>query len=301
MFLVALGLAGLLFGVGSSDVRRFENAAARDISARLEGDEKQVKVRTKLDPFQVMGGRFKSATITASQFATDGLPLFTQPEGSKYGRLDELKIMLSDFELTGLKVNRLEARIPGCRFDFGLAQKKGQIRLTKSGVGTGTVEVDEASLEEFVLKRFPTLTRLEITLADGQAVIVATGRFVSFVADIRLEGKMVSPDGNRIVIEDAKLLVGGQQANPIASKAILEVLNPVLDLDKDLKLYGAIRIQELKIDKGMLTANGVATIPVEPTDVAGEVTDDLHPRKDRFGAYFSSPYPGLFPSHHFRA
>lgn len=263
MFLVALGLAGLLFGVGSSEVRRFENAAARDISARLEGDAKQVKVRTKLDPFQAMGGRLKSATITASQFSTDGLPLFTQPEGSQYGRLDELKIELSDFELTGLRVKRLESRIPGCRFDFGLAQRKGQIRLTKSGVGTGSVEVEQEALEAFVLKRFPTITRMKITLSDGMAVFEGTGRFVSFVADMRLEGKLASHDGNTIVIEEAKVFVGGQEANPIAAKAVLDILNPVLDLDKDLKLHGAIRIQELRIDKGILSASGVARIPEE--------------------------------------
>ncbi len=258
-----MGLAGLLFGVGSSEVRRFENAAARDISTRLEGDTKQVKVRTKLDPFQAMGGRFKSATITASQFSTDGLPLFTQPEGSQYGRLDELKIELSDFELTGLRVKRLESRIPGCRFDFGLARSKGQIRLTKSGVGTGSVEVEEAALEAFVLKRFPAISRMKITLSEGKAVFEGTGRFVSFVADIRLEGKLASPDGNAIVIEEAKVFVGGQEANPIAAKAVLEVLNPVLDLDKDLKLFGAIRIKELRVKNGVLSANGVARIPAE--------------------------------------
>lgn len=267
MFLVALGLAGLLFGVGSSEVRKFENAAAKDISSRLQGDAKQVKVRTKLDPFQAIGGRLKSGTITASQFSTDGLPFFTQPDGSKRGRLDELKIQLSDFELTGLKVKRLESRIPDCRFDFGLAQKKGQIRLTKSGIGTGSVELEQEALKEFVLKRFPTISKLSVNLEKGQATFNGTGRFVAFQADFKLVGQLVSLDGNTIVLKDAKVFVGDQEGNAIVTKAILDLLNPVLDLDKDLKLHGAIRIQNLELGKGTLKATGVAMVPDQPATV----------------------------------
>lgn len=265
MFLVALGLAGLLFGVGSSEVRKFENAAAKDISSRLQGDAKQVKVRTKLDPFQAIGGRLKSGTITASQFSTDGLPFFTQPDGSKRGRLDELKIQLTDFELTGLRVKRLESRIPDCRFDFGLAQRKGQIRLTKSGVGTGSVELEQEALKEFVLKRFPTISKLSVNLEKGQATFEGTGRFVAFQADFRLVGQLVSLDGNTIVLHGAKVYVGGQEGNAVVTKAILDLLNPVLDLDKDLKLHGAIRIQKLELEKGTLKASGVAQVPDQPT------------------------------------
>lgn len=261
---MGLGIAGLLFGIGTSEVRRFENAAARDISSRLQGDSKLVKVRTKLDPFKAIGGHLKSATITASQFSTDGLPLFTQPDGSQRGRLDELKIQLRDFELTGLRVNSLEARIPSCRFDFGLAQKKGQIRLTKSGVGTGSVEVGQDALKDFVLKRFPTVTKLSLQLGEDQVVLEGTGRFVSFQADIRLIGKLTSLDGNQIVVHEAKVYVGTQEANPIAAKAILDFLNPVLDLDRDLKLHGAIRIQKLELASGVLRASGEAKIPNEP-------------------------------------
>lgn len=275
MFLVAIGLAGLLFGVGSSEVRRFENAAGKDISGRLQGEAKQVKVRTKLDPFQAMGGRFKSATITASQFTTEGLPLFTQPEGSTRGRLDELKINLSDFHLTGLRVKKLEARITGCRFDFGLAQRKGQIRLTKSGEGLGSVEVEQDALRDYILKRFPSISKLSVKLEEGQATFEGTGRFVTFVADFRVTGQFFSPDGNRIELKDAKVFVGDQEGNPVITKAVLDLLNPVLDLDRDLLLYGAIRVKDLKVGQGILVASGVAKIPDEPKTEARPLSSIL--------------------------
>ncbi len=264
LFLIAVGLAGLLFGVGSSEVRRFENAAAKDISGRLTGVGRQVKVRTKMDPLQAIGGHLKSACITASDFATDGLPFFTQPEGSRRGRLDELKIELTDFELTGLRVKRLTARIPDCRFDFGLAQKKGQIRLTKSGLGLGSVEVAETALEAFVLKRFPAIQKMSIQLANGMATIEGEGRFVSFQASIKIIGKLTSFDGNSINLSSAEVLIGGRAANSAAAKAVLDFLNPVLNLDKDLKLFGALRVSEIELADGTLKASGVATIPNQP-------------------------------------
>jgi hypothetical protein len=264
MFLVALGLAGLIFGVGTSEVRRFENAAARDIKSRLQGASPQVQVRTKLDPFKAIGGRLKSATITASDFVTDGLPLFTQPEGSKRGRLDELKISLSDFELTGLTVKKLEARIPDCRFDFGLAQRKGQIRLTQSGVGTGSVEVTRDALIKYVVRKHPTLRNVVIDMGPDQIVITGNGRFMAFDAHVEIRSRVSSPDGHTLQLVDADVQINGQKAIPAARDAVLKVLNPVVDLNRDLKLFGALTIESVEILETSLRAKGRAQIPEHP-------------------------------------
>jgi len=264
LFLAAIGLFGILFGVGASEVRRFENAAARDISGRLAGEHKTVKVRTKIDPLQALGGRIKSATISASQFSTDGLPLFTEPERSKRGRLDELKIQLSDFELSGLRVAKLEARIPDCRFDWGLAQRKGAIRLTQSGIGTGSVEVSRAGLLEFMKVRHPTIRNVRMELAPGRFHLTGTGRFMTFEADVEITSRLESPDGYTLHLTDAEILVNGQAANPIAKQTILKILNPVLDLNQHLKLFGALKFDQVEILPDRIRASGVAHIPEHP-------------------------------------
>ena len=264
MFLAAIGLFGILFGVGASEVRRFENAAARDISSRLAGGHKTVKVRTKLDPFQALGGRIKSATISASQFSTDGLPLFTEPERSKRGRLDELKIHLSDFELSGLKVAKLEARIPNCRFDWALAQRRGAIRLTQSGIGAGSVEVSQAGLSEFMKVRHPTIRNVQMELTSGRIHLKGTGRFMTFEADVEITSRLESPDGYTLHLSDAEIVVNGQAANPIAKQTILKLLNPVLDLNRHLKLFGALKFDQVEILPDHIRASGIAHIPDHP-------------------------------------
>jgi hypothetical protein len=264
MFLVALGLFGLLFGIGSSEVRRFENSAANDIRSRLAGEKRWVQVRTKLDPFEAIGGKVRSATISAGDFSTDGLPFFTQPELSTRGKLGELKIALRNFELTGLQVDSLDARIPDCRYDFGLAQRRGQMRLSRSGTGVGTVVVSQDKLAAFVLKRFPGINALNLTLENGFATVEGDGRFVAFQTHVKIIGKLAAPDGNAILLSDARVWIGDKEAAPAMADAVLKFLNPVLDLDRDLKLFGALRVKEIVLEKGKLQASGVAIIPNQP-------------------------------------
>jgi hypothetical protein len=264
MFLIALGLAGLIFGVGSSETRRFENAAASDISSRLGGQGRQVKVRTKFDPFLVLDGKIKSATITASSFTTEGLPLFTQPSASQKGRLGELKMVLTDFRLGPLPVRRLEARIPDCRFDFGLAQRHGRIRLSRSGEGIGSVEVTEEALGSFILTKFREIKRVTVRLADGKAVVEGYGEFLVFNTNFRVEAGLSSPDGNTLVLTSAKIFLDGKEADEASRRVLLDLMNPVVDLDKDLKLYGAVRVSTISLENGLLKASGKTKIPDEP-------------------------------------
>jgi hypothetical protein len=269
MFLIALGLAGLVFGVGTSEVRKFENAAARDIASRLLGDQKRVRVRTKMDPLEAIGGKVKSATIFADHFTVDGLPFFTEPTGSKRGRLGEMKFDMSDFELTRLPVKAFHARIPNCRFDLGLAQRHGQIRLTESGEGEATVEVTGEGLATFVKRKYPSIREIAIQLVPGKAILTGAGRFVVLDARFRIETQLGSSDGNQISMIDPTIWVNDQLAEPAATKAILAILNPVIDLDNDLKLFGALRSQAVEIGNGSLFAKGPAHIPLRPTGTEG--------------------------------
>jgi len=264
MFLIALGLAGLAFGLGSGEVRRFENGAANDISAKLQGEHKQVKVRTKFDLFAALGGRVKSATITATDFTTDGLPLFTQPTASQRGRLDELKIVLKDFTLGSLQVKSLQARIPGCRFDLNLALRHRRIRLSKSGEGQGSVQIAADALAEFIKHKFHEIKRVTIRLENDKAYVEGYGEFLIFSTNFAVEAKLVSPDGNKLLLTDAKITFDGKEADEASRDVLLKSLNPVVDLDEDLKLYGAIRVGKITLSNGMLNAEGKTRIPDDP-------------------------------------
>src|SRR5690242_10772192 len=101
MIPLVLGLFGALFYLGNSEVRRFENLAAKDIRSTIRGEHAKVTVRAELNG--IIGGPLgdlKKVTIRASNYDTDGVPMFTEPELSKKGLIRDLRIELREFNLS---------------------------------------------------------------------------------------------------------------------------------------------------------------------------------------------------------
>ncbi|MBL8068214.1 MAG: LmeA family phospholipid-binding protein [Armatimonadetes bacterium] len=266
-----MGLLGLFFlggGLFFADQQKghFERKAASDILAKMTGQIGQVSV--KVDPTLAGGidGSLHSATITASGFGLDQLPLFTEPDRSKSGRIGNLQLRLTDFTLRKLRVAELSADIPDCRYDFGLAKSRGQIRLSQSGVGEGWVKLREQDLADYIVKKYREIKRCTVKL-DGDTVWVeGYGEFLivntefAVISQIRVEG------GDKLMLTNTRVYFDWLPAEPEAVQGILKIMNPVVDLRKDLGLYDAVEVQKVKIRGGFLTAWGKTKIPIRPTD-----------------------------------
>jgi hypothetical protein len=261
------GLIGALLYFGTAaEVRKFESLAANDIRSKIQGESAKVSVKTKLNGLAGLGGDLSSVVIRASDFSTDGLPLFTEPQLSKRGKVRDLRLMLDRFTLGGLEVAHLEARIPDCRYDLGLALKKHKIRLSHSGEGQGFVEIQQEALERFVLKKFHEIKRVKIRLENDRVSVEGYGEFIVFNTNFLVEGRLISRDGVRLELEDASILLDGKQADEGQRKVLLETLNPVVDLDKDLNLYGAVKVEQISLREGVLKAQGKTKIPTKPPE-----------------------------------
>lgn len=264
---IGLGLI-VLFGLGEAEVRRFERRAAADIAAQLDGPDKRVRVRSSLTaPLSAAWGDIRRVEIEASRFSTDGLPLFTEPDRSTKGRIGELTLKLRDFRLRGLAIERLDATIPGCRFDHALALSRRQIRLSRSGEGQGSVRVRQEHLEMWIVDKFVEIKRAKVTLADGRAVVEGYGEFLVIATDFRVDARIEAPDGRRLFLVDADITFDGRPADPLSSRALLQTLNPVVDLDEGLGLFGAIDVAEIRIGHGYLEAFGKTRIPIRAEGV----------------------------------
>ena len=251
--------------IGGAEVRHFESLAARDIKSKLRGDHAQVSVRTTPHGlFGHLSGDLDRVTITAKDFEADGLPLFTEPSRSQKGRARKLNIDLDNFMLSGLRVESLRASIPDCRYDFPLATRHGQIRLSRSGTGVGSVSVLAPDLEKFILKKFHEIKRVSVHLEKGRAVVEGYGDFLIVKANFRVDAQLVAADKAQISLADAHIALDGLPASDVASAALLQTLNPIVDMDKDLHLYGAIQVTDVHLEGDRLVASGATTIPVKP-------------------------------------
>ncbi len=262
--LLLFGLIGV-FGAARNEVRRFEDHVSSDIASQLGGDQKVVTVRTKPEgPFGPAFADLAHATITAKNFTTEGLPLFTDPELPKTGTVRKLNLELSNFELNGLRIQRLSAAIPDCRFDAGLAMKSRQIRLSQSGTGRGWVEVLEQDLEPFILKKVREIKRVKVKLDRHKAWIEGYGEFLIAKTEFLVVADLEIEQGTRLNLTNARVIFEWQKADPFAQKALIDALNPVVDLQKDLDLYDAFFLEKLELKGGKLRAEGQTKIPNRP-------------------------------------
>jgi hypothetical protein len=260
-----VGLFAFAFGLGAQELHKFEALAARDIESKLSGEA--MKVEVKAQPTGLIGaawGDLAQVTIRAAHFSTEALPLFTEPKRSKKGVVRQLDLVLNDFTLAGLRIEHLEASIPDCRFDLALALSKKQIRLSRSGVGTGRVRILERDLEAFILKKFKEIKRVAVKIDKYKVFVEGYGEFLIVQSDFLVIANLTPLDGNKLVLTDAVILLNGHRADEAASQALLSTLNPVVDLDRDLQLHGAIHVRGLRLQEGVLEAWGDTKIPDLP-------------------------------------
>lgn len=272
MGLLGLILFGLGLGAASAEVEVFERAAARDIRSRLQGEDSQVEVDVMLDGFRF--GSVATADIKAKDFALDGLPLFTEPERSTAGRIGSLRLNLNNFVLRGLRVEQLSADIPGCRFDLALALKQRELRLSRSGVGDGSVKIHQDDLAEWITRKFAEIKSCKVDASRGSVLVEGYGEFLIVKTDFQVLAKLRAVDGTKLVLDDAKIWFNWQRADPIAAEQLLKTLNPVVDLSKDLGLYDAVLVEEIDARDGYVTARGKTKIPTKP---AGDLSLRLRP------------------------
>jgi len=260
--LFAFAAFGLASGLVGREIHVFERAAAAEIRKQLKGDNVKVTVKAEPDGLGVLWGALDRATITASHFEVDGIPLFVEPERSKAGRCGNLTLKLSDFKLRGLRIDSLFAEIPACRYDRSLALKSKTFRLSKSGVGRGTVRVLERDLAAFILKKYGEIKTVSVKVYNGIVWVEGTGEFLVVKSSFTVIADLTPVDGTKLTLTNAKVWFDWRRADDFATQTLLKTLNPVVDFDKDLGLMGAIKVDKVRLENGVVEATGMTQIPV---------------------------------------
>ncbi len=256
---------GLLFGLGGLGLSLFEHHAAHDIRQTLKGDHVEVRIDTRAVGLEATSGHFKRVTIEASHFSTSGLPLFTEPGLSRSGKIDDLRIVLHDFNLRKLHIQELSSSIPNCRYDFGLAARKNRIRLSESGSGLGKVQIRQSDLEAFILSKYSSIKTVHVELSGGKAHVWGYGEFIVIRTNFDVVASLAPIGGDKLALADAVITFDGHPADDLSKKALLDTLNPVVDLNRDLGLYGAISVTNVNLENGELDAEGITKIPEHPS------------------------------------
>jgi len=261
--LLALAAFGIANGLTAREIHVFERAAAKEIKTQLKGDDAVVSVKAVPYGLGILWGALDRATITASHFSVNGVPLFVEPGRSKAGRCGNLTLDLRDFKLKNLRIDSLHAEIPACRYDRSLALSKKTFRLSKSGVGTGVVRVLEKDLGDFILAKFHDIKQVNVKVYNGVVWVEGYGEFLIVKSTFAVIADLTPVDGTKLTLTNAKVWFDWRRADAFATETLLKTLNPVVDLNKDLNLLDAIKVEKIKLEDGVIEATGKTQIPVK--------------------------------------
>lgn len=251
-----------LWRTANAEIHRFERLASEEIAGKLGGEAREVNIRAKAGP-EALFGDVHQVTLTATRFEANGLPLYTEPKRSHGGSVGSFEIDLSDFTLRGLHVARLRASIPDCRFDLPLAVRRHNFRLSRSGEGVGEVVVAERDLQNFILAKFHGVKDIVVRADRDKLFIEGRADILMLSANFALAARL-TPDHSRLLIAYPHLLLNGQPAGEAMVQVLTNFLNPVVDLNRDLGLAGAMDVEHLVLRDGLIRASGHIRIPTSP-------------------------------------
>jgi hypothetical protein len=276
--LVAAAL-GLIFHFGGLEVHRFERLAADDLRSRVSGDSAQVSVRTTFS--SLLGGplgELDEVTVTARDFSCAQLPLFVESQRSRVGRIRLLRLDLRDFELAGLRVQHLVAEIPDCRFDYAAAVRHHRFIITASGSGDARVWVSQEAIAAFAPHKLPMLRDVTVRVDKDKVFVEGSGKVLFLDTQFSVIAGLEVVGGRQFVLASPHVFFGAHATNADAGRAVVSALTPLIDLDKDLGLHGALEVVGLRLRDGVIEAWGTATLPVLP-DGPEESTSSPGPRR----------------------
>ena len=176
-----------------------------------------------------------------------------------------LRLDLSNFYLRDLRCEHFRADIPDCRFDFALAASAKKIRLSKSGIGPGTVDLSIRDLAPFILKKYHEIKTVEVSVDRDWVRVKGYGQFLIFNANFDVMAHLTT-NGTQLILTDCIVRIDNKETDPDSQKALIETLNPVIDFAKDLDLYDAVFARRVEILGNTIKVSGDVKIPDLPTN-----------------------------------
>ncbi len=258
-------LGTILIIFGGNQWHRVEREVANDIRAQM-GDP-QAKIRVRMTPDGPVNGSFgvlQRVQVFAKDLELESISFFTEPERNRDGLVKRLDIQLENVVLKNLRIESLTAQIDNCRFDRPLAVGHRKIRISESGTGWGQATITQEALTEFAAKRYPTLTKPEVKLEFGKVSVSGDVRLPGLVGRVRVLGTLASPNGSSLALTHPRIWINDKRLDSKYRPAVLALLGDFFDINKDLGLVGAVKIESIVVRDGKVTLSGPVRHPNRP-------------------------------------
>ncbi len=214
--------------------------------------------------------------VYAQDFTAKRLPFFVTRRGGWKGSIRHLRLHFHDFTLFALPIRGFEADVPFVTYDLGQAFYRSRLSARSAGQGPAQVTIGFEGLRLFASRKFASILS-DVGISKTNENIRLTGRirFFGIASAIVATGVLYPRAGRYLDITDAHVELDGQALSPDSTRLLLQQLNPVLDLVKDVNWGDYFRIESVRIGENAVIITGQATLP--PSTGAGESSSPTFP------------------------
>ena len=252
-------LVGVAFFAGLAS-ERARYSARRDLERAIPNSRFHVSVK----PRGLLGmavGRADSARIQGQGFAVDDLPFRVEPRGGVIARLERLKLDFRDIRIRALPVQALQAEIPRVDVDAARVLINGHFTIRGADAGVGWAVITEDGLREFIARKRPEFSELSVRLLPGEALVTGRATLLLAPAPIEARVKLGAADGRFLNAVGADVKVNGMPVPPPLTERLMQSLNPIIDVQRDLGLADWLYVTGVEVAEGILTVRARVTIP----------------------------------------
>lgn len=267
-FILALVIVG-----AKEHTRRLERAAERHVLDQLGGSGTvRVRIEPRWGALGVLLARAENIQVEASGFHTAQMPFFAeQPIPRWQGSARQVHIVFADFSVSGIPIRRFESRLFNVKLDSRAAAFALRVRLFGAERGPGWVELDEESMLAFIRRRLPEVHSPTVHISPSGVTI--EGELVGLLVPWRFHASGIPRvvNSSSLSIDDVQVQMEGERLAPALVQKVLSALNPVLDVERDLRLGGAFVLERAELHSGFIRLIGRTTVP--PRELGGARVD----------------------------
>lgn len=241
-----------------------------DIAARIE-----TLIRTQFHPASVtvtvhrnspFSTTLQQVDIRVSGFTANSLPFTGPPGGTVLPPADDKQIQVvraqvvcEDFTAGGLPIRRMAWEVTDARIPLA-AVHGGGFTITAARSALGAFTLDEEGLTRFLRTRSLPLTFPSVRLDPAGCRVSGTTR--AMVAVPVAVGGRLTTRGNAVLwLQDPKLHVSIVPVPGVVTSRLLRDINPLTDLNRDLKLPIPLRITHILHGEGTLRIDAALEFP----------------------------------------
>jgi hypothetical protein len=194
---------------------------------------------------------------------SQGIPFKLYPKGGWKGSIRHLRIHLKNFEMNGMRVAGLEGDIPFAKYDLSHAMVRGRLHLRGAEPGTATVLLSAENVRDAMQRRFGDLiSDAAVTLEKDRVLISGKLLLLGLRQAFRSTNSLVVREG-RLELAESTFFLNEKPVPALTLSSMLKQINPVFDVDRDLKVRNFFTITGVKVVTDLIRVEGILRVPVE--------------------------------------